>query len=201
MKKEIYAYPHTQYNDGLPEFCLVYDEEKQKYEFEIETLLGFEDEINGPVKFMECILSDFTDWMDENGYQTAEKVTYWDYFDTAGINREYDSIEQAYGVFKRMILGFIKAELKNKKVLTVCNSCFGDDKLKSTTTFTADNKGCIIVVKNVPCLECRGCGEITFSDEVSECLENIVNSAKKICQEIAVIDYSKVTLLNITTNY
>ncbi len=74
----------------------------------------------------------------------------------------------------------------------MCNACFRDDKLKSTTTFTVDHKGCIIVVKNVPCLECRVCGEITFSDEVSECLENIVNPAKKLSQEIAVIDYSKV---------
>ncbi len=35
MKKEIYAYPHTHYTDGLSDFCLGYDEENQKYEFEI----------------------------------------------------------------------------------------------------------------------------------------------------------------------
>ena len=73
----------------------------------------------------------------------------------------------------------------------MCNACFDDDKLQTKTTFTVDYKDCIIVVKNVPCLECEACGEITFTDEVSERLEMIVNAAKKLMQEISVIDYDK----------
>lgn len=75
--------------------------------------------------------------------------------------------------------------------MTMCNACFKDDKIKTFTTFTVEYKGCIIVVKNVPCLECQICGEITFTNEVSECLERLVNSAKSVLQEISVIDYSK----------
>ena len=74
----------------------------------------------------------------------------------------------------------------------MCNACFRDDKIKTFTTFTVEYKDCIIVVKNVPCFECQICGETTFSDEVSERLENIVNAAKSVLQEISVIDYSKV---------
>jgi YgiT-type zinc finger domain-containing protein len=59
------------------------------------------------------------------------------------------------------------------------------------STFTVEYNDCIIVVKNVPCMECQRCGEIIFSDEVSEKLEVLVNGAKKIMQEISVIDYSK----------
>ena len=73
----------------------------------------------------------------------------------------------------------------------MCNACFDDHKLKSKTTFTVEYEGCIIVVKNVPCLECPVCGEITFTDEVSAKLEVIVNTAKKLMQEISVIDYNK----------
>jgi YgiT-type zinc finger domain-containing protein len=73
----------------------------------------------------------------------------------------------------------------------MCNACFDDDKLQTKTTFTVDYKDCIIVVKNVPCLECEACGEITFTDEVSERLEMIVNASKKLMQEISVIDYDK----------
>ena len=73
----------------------------------------------------------------------------------------------------------------------MCNACFKDDKIKTHTTFTVEYKDCIIVVKNVPCLECQICGEITFSDEVSERLEELVNAAKSVLQEISVIDYSK----------
>jgi len=46
----------------------------------------------------------------------------------------------------------------------MCNSCFSREKIKTTTTFTVEYKGCIIVIKNVPCYECRVCGEAIFLD-------------------------------------
>jgi YgiT-type zinc finger domain-containing protein len=73
----------------------------------------------------------------------------------------------------------------------MCALCFSDDKIKTTTTFTVEYQGCIIVVKNVPCLECQMCGEVTFTDEVSAKLEMLVESAKKLVQEVSVIDYNK----------
>ncbi len=74
----------------------------------------------------------------------------------------------------------------------MCNACFNDDKIKTSTTFTVEYKGCIIVIRNVPCLECRICGETTFTDEVSARLEEIIESAKAIMQDISVIDFVKV---------
>ena len=73
----------------------------------------------------------------------------------------------------------------------MCKACFSDDKLNTKTTFTVEYNDCIIVVKNVPCLECPICGEITFTDDVSAKLEMLVESAKKKMQEISVIDYQK----------
>lgn len=61
----------------------------------------------------------------------------------------------------------------------MCSACFGDTKIRSRTTFTVEYNECIIVIKNVPCLECGVCGEITFSDEVSANIEMIVDAAKK----------------------
>lgn len=74
----------------------------------------------------------------------------------------------------------------------MCNACFNDSKVETTTTFTVDYNNCIIVIRNVPCLECPICGETTFSDEVSAKLETLVNTAKKIMQEISIIDYKKI---------
>ena len=74
----------------------------------------------------------------------------------------------------------------------MCNACFRDDKINTFTTFTVEYNDCIIVIRNVPCLECQVCGETTFSDEVSERLEKIVNAAKSVLQDISIIDYSKV---------
>lgn len=53
-------------------------------------------------------------------------------------------------------------------------------------------KNSIIVIKNVPCEECEQCGEKYYTDEVAEQLEKMVNLAKQMMQEIAVLDYSKV---------
>ena len=44
----------------------------------------------------------------------------------------------------------------------MCNVCFSDDKIETKTTFTVEYNDCIIVIKNVPCLECQRCGEIFF---------------------------------------
>ena len=61
--------------------------------------------------------------------------------------------------------------------------------IASTTTHVVNYKDYIIVIKNVPCLECDQCGEKYYTDEVAEKLELIVNMAKKLMPEIAVIDY------------
>lgn len=73
----------------------------------------------------------------------------------------------------------------------MCKHCFTEKKIETKTAFTVEYNDCIIVVKNVPWLECPVCGEVTISDEVSTKLEMIVSAAKKLMQEISVIDYTK----------
>jgi YgiT-type zinc finger domain-containing protein len=63
---------------------------------------------------------------------------------------------------------------------------------QSTTTHVVNYKGCVIIIKNVPCEECEQCGEKYYTDEVAEQLEKMVHAAKKLMQEISVIDYTKV---------
>ncbi|SDB39625.1 YgiT-type zinc finger domain-containing protein [Ruminococcaceae bacterium FB2012] len=72
----------------------------------------------------------------------------------------------------------------------MCMYCKNDKYKESTTTHVVNYKNCIIVVKNVPCLECEQCGEKYYSDAVVEKLERIVESVKKLMQEIAVVDYA-----------
>ncbi|WP_370846183.1 type II toxin-antitoxin system MqsA family antitoxin [Eubacterium sp.] len=67
-----------------------------------------------------------------------------------------------------------------------------DTVKQSTTTHVVNYKNSIIVIKNIPCEECEQCGEKYYTDEVVEQLEKMVNLAKQMMQEIAVIDYSKV---------
>ena len=74
----------------------------------------------------------------------------------------------------------------------MCPACFKKEKIKTLTTFTVEIENGLIVVRHVPCLECPMCGDTTFTDDVAERLERIVNAAKTVLQEISVIDYEKV---------
>ena len=42
------------------------------------------------------------------------------------------------------------------------------------------------------CFKCSECNEIIYTGDVIQQLEGIINSAKKVMQEISIIDYSKV---------
>ena len=84
-----------------------------------------------------------------------------------------------------------KFENQKKGKINMCMFCKNTTTVQSTTTHVVNYKGCIIVIKNVPCLECDQCCEKYYTDEVAERLEIIVNTAKKMMQEIAVIDYKQ----------
>ena len=73
----------------------------------------------------------------------------------------------------------------------MCQYCKCNDLISSTTTHVVNYKNCVIVIKNVPCEECVQCGEKYYTDEVAEELEKLVDQAKKLMQEVAVIDYDK----------
>lgn len=74
----------------------------------------------------------------------------------------------------------------------MCMLCKCDTVKQSITTHVVNYKDCVIVIKNVPCEECDQCGEIFYTDEVAERLDEIVDTAKKLLQDISVVDYSKV---------
>ena len=73
----------------------------------------------------------------------------------------------------------------------MCMYCKCTDTVPSVTTHVVNYKNCIIVIKNVPCMECAGCGERYYSNEVAKRLDVLVNMAKQLMQEISVIDYTK----------
>ena len=73
----------------------------------------------------------------------------------------------------------------------MCMFCKNATTFPSITKHVVNYKNSIIVIKNVPCLECDQCGEKYYTDEVAEKLELIVDMAKKLMQEIAVIDYKQ----------
>ena len=73
----------------------------------------------------------------------------------------------------------------------MCMFCKGEDFFDSTTTHVVNYKNCLIIIKNVPCVECEQCGEKFYSDEIAEILDKIVSAAKKFSQDISVIDFKQ----------
>jgi len=60
------------------------------------------------------------------------------------------------------------------------------------SNFTTDVGKCIVIVRNVPSYICGQCGEVSYSNEIAQRLEQIVqNVVNSAAAEIAVISYSE----------
>ena len=72
----------------------------------------------------------------------------------------------------------------------LCMEC-GANADKGYTTDVTDLGNCLVIVRNVPCYKCTECNEIIYTADVIKRLEGILEQAKKMMQEIAIIDYGK----------
>jgi YgiT-type zinc finger domain-containing protein len=59
-------------------------------------------------------------------------------------------------------------------------------------TFIQEFDNCIIIIKNVPALVCSQCGEVYYSDEISEKLEEILDRLQGMVKDVAIFEYEKV---------
>jgi len=70
-----------------------------------------------------------------------------------------------------------------------CFRCKGNTEPKLRThAVTLDE--CVIIVKNVPALICRQCGEVYFSDDVMQNLELIIDRLEGLIKEVAIVEYT-----------
>ena len=70
-----------------------------------------------------------------------------------------------------------------------CFECNGK-YIDSTRTHVVDFKSFLIIIRNVPCLECEQCGEMVYTDKVAQRLDEIVKGLKSFMGEIAVVEYT-----------
>ncbi len=71
-----------------------------------------------------------------------------------------------------------------------CQVC-GAATEKGLNTSVTDLGGCLIIVRNVPCYKCSECNEVIYTADVVQHLEKIIETAKKLMQEVSIIDYSQ----------
>ena len=73
----------------------------------------------------------------------------------------------------------------------LCMKC-GSSAEKGFTTDVTDFGNCLIIVRHVPCYKCNECDEVIYTADVVKKLEQIVEKAKELMQEISIVDYDRV---------
>ena len=73
----------------------------------------------------------------------------------------------------------------------LCMNC-GTNVEKGFTTDVTDLGNCLVIVRNVPCYKCKECNEVTYTLDVAKHLEEIASAAKKMLQEVSIIDYQRI---------
>ena len=67
-----------------------------------------------------------------------------------------------------------------------------ENLINAKHTFIQESDECIIIIKNVPALVCSQCGEIYYSNEISDKLEEIVSRLQGMVKDVAIFEYDKV---------
>lgn len=71
-----------------------------------------------------------------------------------------------------------------------CQMC-GAAAEKGFTTSVTDLGTCLIIVRNVPCWKCTECSEVMYTGDVVKKLEKVIEMAKKMMQEVSIIDFGQ----------
>lgn len=71
-----------------------------------------------------------------------------------------------------------------------CMKC-GHEAYASTNTEAFELGGGLLVIRNIPCYKCKECDEILYTGDVVEQIETIIEAAKRLTQELTVVDYTQ----------
>lgn len=80
--------------------------------------------------------------------------------------------------------------MTERVLIMLCMECGVNAKKGYTTDVTELGNG-LVIVRNVPCYKCQECNAVIYTAHVVERLEMIVEAAKQLMQEVAIVDYSK----------
>ena len=69
-----------------------------------------------------------------------------------------------------------------------CMKC-GKPAYKSVTSEAIELGFGLLVIRNIPCYKCEECDEIFYPGDVVQKIEAIIDEAKRLMQEIRVIEY------------
>ena len=72
-----------------------------------------------------------------------------------------------------------------------CARCGREASESRTTEATELENGGLLVIRHIPCYQCDVCGEIMYSGDVVERMENLTVQAEAFAQEMTVVNYAR----------
>lgn len=70
-----------------------------------------------------------------------------------------------------------------------CFLCKDSHTETGTTTYMTACDDCYIIIKNVPCMRCKQCGEEYINGVTLKKIEAIIAKVKDVLTEIAIVDF------------
>lgn len=99
---------------SMNDFDVTYLKDENKYVIGVETALFFDDE-NGKYNYLRFLLDRFTEFMEENGYDTTREFELYEVFTNGiNINTHFDNMEDCYAAFKMFVNGFCSLQKEKK---------------------------------------------------------------------------------------
>lgn len=91
----------------MNDFDITYLEDEKKYVLSVETIYEFQN-YEDKCKYLTAILMAFTKWMEDNHCDIRRSPDLYDLFEGGvNIHTHFNSIEEAYGVFRALVAGYI----------------------------------------------------------------------------------------------
>ena len=70
-----------------------------------------------------------------------------------------------------------------------CMSCKTTEMVETNAAYFAQLNDCYIIIENVPCLKCEGCGETFYTTSVMEKIDAILEKVEKLASKIMIMDW------------
>ena len=70
-----------------------------------------------------------------------------------------------------------------------CLICKADSVIESESAYFAQIDDCYVIIENVPCWKCTQCGEVVYSMNVMERIDEILDKLQSIASKIFIMDY------------
>ena len=72
-----------------------------------------------------------------------------------------------------------------------CFLCKNSHAEEGTTTYMTSCDSCYIIIKNVPCLRCKQCGEEYINGVTLQKIKSIIAKMRDALTEIAIVDFKR----------